>query len=109
METEAKTDTTYGAAKSTGRGYGKQQSLLSAPPSSNKIKAPKVVEYSSVSSNAIHKFSKIVIWLFVAFGFISLILIILWVASDFNGALLMAAMLAVTIVLSLFGAWGYGI
>lgn len=100
--------TGYGSTSAT-KGYGKQESLLSGPPKSvESVKTPKVVEQSSVSIvNQTYHLSKLVIYIYIIVGFVTIGLTI-WGAFDEGSArwLLFFVIFLVTILLSLAGAFG---
>eukprot|EP01083_Nonionella_stella_P284387 968136_1 len=92
---------------STEAKHDRQQSLLSAPPQSKKaVQTPKVIEQSSVPIvNKIHHCSKIIIYIFIAFGLASVVITVLEIVQ-FNITLLFVVLLGGTIILSLGGAFG---
>ena len=89
--------------------YGKQQSLLSAPPQSKQsvaITTPAAVASSSAPVvNTIHHLSKLIIYCYMIFGVASVVMTLLEFAS-FNKVALFAMIILGTILLSFAGALG---
>ena len=87
--------------------YGQPQSLLSAPPQSGvRVSTPSVVKSSSVQIvNNIHQCSKIVIYIYLLFGLLALIMLIMEFAMDTNVDMFYFVIIG-SIILSLSGAWG---
>ena len=89
--------------------YGKQQSLLSAPPQSKgsiAIKTPAAVQASSAPVvNTIAHLSKLIIYCYSVFGVASLVMTLLQFAN-FNKVALFAMIILGTILLSFAGSLG---
>lgn len=96
--------TGYGSTKS----YGKQQSLLSPPPTSvTKVKTPEVVETSSAGIvNDTYRGSQIVIYVFGAFFIAAMAATLLGALGAVDRWILFFCIITGTIVLSLVGAYG---
>ena len=97
-------DQSYGSTKA----YGKQQSLLSAPPTSKRtVKSPIVVETSSAGIvNDTYQCSKIVIYIFIIFGVLSLIATLIGGFTDIDPTEFFLLIIGGTIIMSLVGAYG---
>lgn len=94
----------YGSTKAS----GKQQSLLSAPPTSKRtVKTPTVVETSSASiAGDTYHLSKIIIYVFIIFGVLSLIATFIGAFTDIDPIAFFLLILGGTIVMAAAGAYG---